>query len=124
MIDTRSLHKWLAETDFKTRILVMHHPLDWLIEWAKLELEKIISNSFQLVFSGHIHENSTTFSSRGIGKSVHCVAPPLYYDKACIYQRVMYEASYALNKPQLSIYPAVVNELAGAFEQKFTVYPS
>ena len=56
MIDTRSLHKWLTETDFKTRILVMHHPLDWLIEWAKLELEKIISSSFQLVFSGHIHK--------------------------------------------------------------------
>lgn len=82
MIDTRSLHKWLTETDFKTRILVMHHPLDWLNEWAKLELEKIISNSFQLIFSGHIHENSTTFSTRGIGKSVHCVAPPLFTKKS------------------------------------------
>ena len=82
MIDTRSLHKWLRETDFKIRVLVMHHPLDWLNEWAKLELEKIISNSFQLIFSGHIHENSTTFSTRGIGKSVHCVAPPLFTKKS------------------------------------------
>ena len=84
MIDTRSLHKWLMETenDFKTRILVMHHPLDWLTEWAKLELEKIISSDFQLVFSGHIHENSATFSTRGMGKAVHCVAPPLFTKKS------------------------------------------
>jgi len=82
MIDTRSLHKWLMENDFKARILVMHHPLDWLTEWAKLELEKIISSSFQLVFSGHIHENSATFSTRGMGKSIHCVAPPLFISKA------------------------------------------
>ena len=84
MIDTRSLHKWLMETgnDFKTRILVMHHPLDWLTEWAKLELEKIISSDFKLVFSGHIHENSATFSTRGAGKSVHCVAPPLFTKKS------------------------------------------
>jgi predicted MPP superfamily phosphohydrolase len=84
MIDTRSLHKWLMETenDFKTRILVMHHPLDWLTEWAKLELEKIISSNFQLVFSGHIHENSATFSTRGAGKSVHCIAPPLFTKKS------------------------------------------
>lgn len=82
MIDTRSLHQWVIENDFKTRILVMHHPLDWLTEWAKSELEKIISSSFQLVFSGHIHENSATFSTRGIGKSVHCVAPPLFTKKS------------------------------------------
>lgn len=82
MIDTRSLHKWLADTNFKTRLLVMHHPLDWLVDWAKLELEKIISNNFQLVFSGHIHENSATFSKRGSGKFVHCVAPPLFTKKS------------------------------------------
>ncbi len=82
MIDTRSLYKWLMENDFKARILVMHHPLDWLTEWAKLELEKIISSSFQLVFSGHIHENSAIFSTRGIGKSIHCVAPPLFTKKS------------------------------------------
>jgi predicted MPP superfamily phosphohydrolase len=82
MIDTRSLYEWIIKNDFKTRILVMHHPLDWLTEWAKLELEKIISSSFQLVFCGHIHENSATFSTRGMGKSIHCVAPPLFTRKS------------------------------------------
>jgi predicted MPP superfamily phosphohydrolase len=81
MIDTRSLHQWLTKTDSTTRILVMHHPLEWLAGWAKSELEKIIANSFQLIFSGHIHENSATFSSRGAGTSVHCSAPQLFTKK-------------------------------------------
>ncbi|WP_347987733.1 metallophosphoesterase [Methylomonas sp. AM2-LC] len=95
MIDTRSLHKWLSETEFKTRILVMHHPLDWLVEWAKSELEKIISSSFQLVFSGHIHENSATFSNRGFGNSFHCVAPPLFTKKSELlgYSFINFDAS-------------------------------
>lgn len=82
MIDTRSLHKWISETNYKFRILVMHHPSDWLVEWAKSELDKIISNNFQVVFSGHIHENSTTLYTRGTGKLVHSVAPPLFTKKS------------------------------------------
>lgn len=81
MVDTRSLHAWLANSKFKTRILVMHHPLDWLAEWSKIELEKIIAESFQLVFSGHVHQSSATFSCRGLGRSVHFIAPQLFSRK-------------------------------------------
>jgi predicted MPP superfamily phosphohydrolase len=82
MIDTRSLHKWLTENSSKFRILVMHHPLDWLAQWAKSELQKIIQNSFKLVFSGHVHENAVIFSSRGVGGSLSIVAPPLFTRKS------------------------------------------
>jgi hypothetical protein len=81
MIDTRSLYKWLEETSSTFKILVMHHPLDWLSPWAKSELEKIIQNNFQLIFSGHVHENAATFSSRGIGGSLYVAAPPLFTRK-------------------------------------------
>ena len=82
MIDTRSLHRWLAESNHAFRILVMHHPLDWLAPWAKTELQKIIQNSFHLIFSGHVHENAATFSSRGVGGSLNIVAPPLFTRKS------------------------------------------
>src|SRR5258707_2333928 len=82
MIDTRSLNKWLSETEFKTRVLVMHHPIDWLADWAKSELEKVISSNFQITLCGHIHANSATFSSRGVGGCIACVAPPLFTKKA------------------------------------------
>ena len=81
MIDTRSLYRWLEESSHAFRILVMHHPLDWLAPWAKTELQKIIQNSFKLVFSGHVHENAATFSSPGVGGSLNIVAPPLFTRK-------------------------------------------
>lgn len=82
LIDTRSLYKWLGETSSTTRILVMHHPPEWLADWAKTELEKIIANNFQLILSGHKHSDSASFSSRGVGKALHCVAPPLFTQKS------------------------------------------
>lgn len=81
-IDTRSLYKWLQDNDFTTRILVMHHPLEWLAGWARLELEKIIFNNFQLILSGHKHSDSAIFSSQGFGGVLHCCAPPLFTRKS------------------------------------------
>ncbi len=40
--------------DTQIKICLIHHPLDWLIECEKLEIEKII-NKFDLVLTGHIH---------------------------------------------------------------------
>ena len=81
-IDTRSLQKWLAENNSNVRILVMHHPLDWLADWAKIELENIIAEKFTLVLSGHRHQGAATFSSRGMGGFVHCAAPQLFSKKS------------------------------------------
>jgi len=81
-IDTRSLHRWLAEDDSSFRILVMHHPLDWMTDWAKRELEVTIADKFHLVLSGHEHRTSSTFSTRGYGGSVFCAAPQLFSKKS------------------------------------------
>ena len=81
-IHTRSLYEWIQQTSFNNRILVMHHPTDWLVDWAGSELEKIIANSFQLVFSGHVHAQSAIYSSQGDRGSVRVVAPPLFTRKS------------------------------------------
>lgn len=81
-IDTRSLYKWLAENKSTIRILVMHHPLDWLTDWARIEMEKIIANNFQLILSGHTHRDSTVFSQREACNSLYCFAPPLFTQKS------------------------------------------
>jgi predicted MPP superfamily phosphohydrolase len=80
-IDSRTLHKWDQGTDFKTRILVMHHPLEWLSDWSKNELEKLISEKFRIVFSGHVHAADAVFNWRGSGSSVFCRAPALFTRK-------------------------------------------
>ena len=82
LIDTRTLHSWLASTPSTTRVLVMHHPTEWLADWAANELENIVSRDFQLVLVGHIHQSDATFSTRGAGGTVQCVAPPLFTTKA------------------------------------------
>jgi len=82
LIDTRSLYRWLAENKCGTRILLMHHPTNWLVGWAQDELETIIATSFHLVVSGHVHKASAAYSSRGAGGSVHCVSPALFTRKS------------------------------------------
>ena len=82
LIDTRSLYRWMAETSATTRVLVMHHPIDWLAEWARIEIENAIADKFHLVLSGHAHRGSAIWSSQGIGGSVFCGAPTLFSRKA------------------------------------------
>ena len=82
MIDTRVMQQWLSQTTSTTRILVMHHPTEWLTPWANSELDKIIAKDFHLVFSGHIHQATATFSSRGHNGVVEVSAPPLFTRKS------------------------------------------
>lgn len=82
MIDTRVMQQWLQETTSTKRILVMHHPIEWLSHWAKSELDKIITNDFSLVFSGHLHQATARFSSRGENGVVEVSAPPLFTCKS------------------------------------------
>ena len=81
MIDTRALYTWLAADKSTTRILVMHHPLEWLAPWAKLELTNIINGSFDYVLNGHIHENVAEYRSRQGSDVLAVTAPALFTRK-------------------------------------------
>ena len=82
MIDTRMMQQWLQETTSTLRILVMHHPIEWLTQWASLELDTVIARDFNLVFSGHVHQANATFSTRGENGVVTVSAPPLFTRKS------------------------------------------
>ena len=82
MIDTRVMQEWLQQTTSTIRILVMHHPIEWLTSWARSELDNIIENDFSLVFFGHLHEATARFSSRGENGVVAVAAPPLFARKS------------------------------------------
>ena len=82
MIDTRSLYQWLQQTPSENAgTPVMHHPFDWLVLWAKEELENIVSENFRLVLTGHIHKGASVFSTCGAHGAVYCVAPALFTRK-------------------------------------------
>ncbi len=84
MVDTRSLHAWLAANSSKLRVLVMHHPTRWFAPWAESELERVIHNSFHVVFCGHTHENTAVFSTQAGGGSLRIIAPPLFTRKSAL----------------------------------------
>lgn len=80
-VDTRGLHQWLQDNDFRTRIVVMHHPLDWLCEWSRTELTAILGKDVDLLLTGHTHEQSSYIRSNSVGQFAHCLAPALYTKK-------------------------------------------
>ncbi len=62
--------------------MVMHHPLDWLTEWASSELHTLLRNNFSLVLSGHVHRQDVFHSIQQNGSLIECSAPPLFTNKS------------------------------------------
>jgi len=80
-IDTRSIHKWLSECSSPYKIMVMHHPITWLNEWAQKEINLILKNNFCLLLSGHEHDQQVDHSNTLFGNVVKCAAPALFTNK-------------------------------------------
>lgn len=80
-INTRDLHRWLNETNYELRILIMHHPSSWLTNWAQKELECIINQNFDIVISGHVHSQDIQFIKSSQSQTLTCSAPPLFTRK-------------------------------------------
>lgn len=81
-VDTRSLSKWISDNQESKKILLMHHPLEELSDWAREELISLINTNFNLVVTGHTHSQ---FASTPLGaevSSIHCQLPHLFHDKS------------------------------------------
>ena len=79
-IDTRRLYDWVRNNK-KKKILLMHHPFDYFSNWARVELNKIVRSSFDLVLTGHTHEQDLLCNNNGGDSYVWCMAPQLFTDK-------------------------------------------
>lgn len=79
-IDTRRLYDWVSNNK-KKKILLMHHPFEYYSNWAKSELKKIVKNNFDLVLTGHTHEQDLLCNNNGDESFVWCMAPQLFTDK-------------------------------------------
>lgn len=79
-VDTRKLNDWLLKNT-KKKILMMHHPLSYLSEWADDELTKILRTKFDLLLTGHTHRQNIMCNQTKGESYVWCQAPQLYTDK-------------------------------------------
>lgn len=80
-VDTRNLNDWIQKNS-KKKILMMHHPLPFLSEWADDELTKLLRTEFDLLLTGHTHRQNILCNQVKGESYVWCQAPQLYTDKA------------------------------------------
>lgn len=59
----------------------MHHPLDWFMEWTSTELKVLMKNNFDLILTGHTHEQDILCNINGSDSFIACKAPQLFTDK-------------------------------------------
>ncbi|MCH5226659.1 MAG: metallophosphoesterase [Muribaculaceae bacterium] len=78
-IDTRGLYKLLQEDDHPKKILLMHHPEYFCLDWVKHELRKLYGNGYDIILTGHTHDQFTYCNEDE--SYIHCEAPQLYTNK-------------------------------------------
>lgn len=78
-VDTRSLHSFIAEDKHPKKILLMHHPEYYCMDWVKQELRKLYGQEYAVVLSGHTHDQNIYFDDKG--GFIRCEAPQLFTDK-------------------------------------------
>ena len=82
-IETSGLNEWINDNKGRTKILVMHHPIEYLTSFARRELNSMLKNGIDIIISGHIHDQELHHSyfsdSEGL---IKLGSPQLFSNKA------------------------------------------
>ena len=66
------------------KVLLIHHPLHFFREYNASEIEGLVLNSFDLMFSGHVHKAHSNSGHDGTnGLYVHVAKASLSHDESC-----------------------------------------
>ena len=81
-IETAGLNEWIRDNKGRTKMLVMHHPVEFLTDFARKELKGMLKNGIDILISGHIHDQDINHSfisdNQGI---IKLGSPQLFSDK-------------------------------------------
>lgn len=66
-------YKFVENCDVK--IALLHHQLDWLSDVEKRTINSHINKNYDIVLSGHVHENMSKMTTGFIGSCFHNVSP-------------------------------------------------
>ncbi len=78
-VDTRSLHEFLSRDNHPKKILLMHHPEYFCMDWVCEELRKLYGSEYAIIISGHKHNK---FFYRDVEEGyIRCEAPQIFTDK-------------------------------------------
>ena len=79
-VDSRRLSDWI-QNNGKKKILMMHHPISFLTEWADDEITKLLKTDFDLLLTGHVHKQSILCNQVKGETYVWCQSPQLFTNK-------------------------------------------
>ena len=77
LVDTRKLNKWISKNKGRTKVLVMHHPIEQIKESWREEIISMCRNGIDFVFAGHLHSQN----EYQIGNAKAFISPQLYSSK-------------------------------------------
>nr|DAI76504.1 MAG TPA: pentapeptide repeat protein [Caudoviricetes sp.] len=80
-INTRKIQEWLdgIEDENIGKILVMHHPIEYLSSWSQSELKKMLkSQKSIIVLTGHTHEQDLDNDNIQQHNIIYCKAPQFF----------------------------------------------
>lgn len=81
-IETSGLNQWIHESKGRTKMLVMHHPIDYLTNFAQSEIRSMLIQDIDILISGHIHEQQLDYNyateNHGV---IKLSSPQLFSDK-------------------------------------------
>ncbi len=80
-VDTRTLYDNLNKDDHPRKILLMHHPETFCLDWVKHELHKLYASDFDLILSGHTHDQEIFCQQVKRSNYIHLESPQLFTDK-------------------------------------------
>ena len=77
-IETSTLFDWCENNDGRTKVLVMHHPIEDLTEYAQHQLTAIVNNKVDILITGHTHfqKYEPRFHN---GRPIHIMTSPQLY---------------------------------------------
>jgi Calcineurin-like phosphoesterase len=78
-----------AISDTELRLVVMHHPLEWLAEFDETLCRLMFEKARCFVFTGHDHKSDPAAATTARGSAVYCRA-------GCLYETRDYPNSYSL----------------------------
>lgn len=89
-ISSRQLEKALDEIeDCELKIVIWHHPLDWISPTEKMIIQNILSNQVNILLCGHMHVTTSSNLSSNIGSL-------FVNNTGCIYQNRDYFNGYTI----------------------------
>jgi len=81
-IETSGLYKWAQENEGRTKILIMHHPIHHMTEYAQAVLDNNIRKYVNIVITGHLHrQDFKKYLGVERGEVKYCSSPQLFSDK-------------------------------------------